>query len=78
MPLAAKLFSMAVIFALTGASASPCRLPLEGIGRALVRAGHGRACPSLQEQELPGWLKALAIAALLVALAVFALAAALL
>ena len=83
MSLAAKLFSIAVILVLAGGSAPSCRPLLDWIApadaaRALVRAGRGRACPALREQEPPGWLKGLATIALVLSLAVFALAAALL
>ena len=45
--------------------------------RAVLFTGRGRACSPLRAQEPPGWLKAFAIAALLLALSAFGLAAAL-
>ena len=83
MLLPAKLLSIAVMFALAGGSVPDRRPPLTwdwpgGAVRAVLSTGRGRACPPLRAQEPPGWLKALAIAALLLALSAFSLAAALL
>jgi hypothetical protein len=80
MLLAAKLFSKAALCALAGAWVPDCRPPWNwpgGAARPIFPTGHRPAQPPLREQEPPGWLKAVAIAALLLALATFSLAAAL-
>ena len=83
MLLPAKLLSIPVIFALAGGLAPDSRQPFAwnwpGCAvRGVLSTGRGRACPPLRAQEPPRWLRAFAIAALLLALSAFGLAAALL
>ena len=84
MLLPAKLLSTAVMFALAGGGLVPDRRPPFAWNwpgravRAVLSTGHGRSCPPLRAQEPPDWLKAFAIAALLLALSALGLAAALL
>jgi len=83
MLLPAKLLSTAVMLALAGGLVPDRRPPFAwdwpGCAvRAVLSTGRGRACPPLRAQEPPRWLRAFAIAALLLALSAFGLAAALL